>query len=375
MNRIRYVLLLALLLSAGAEAQAQETSIALASDMFIKLDDIPGEATFQGYERWTEIQSYSHALTAAFDFGGGGGGAGVTRHEPIVFTKRLDKTTPQLFDRMNKGQALVEVQIDFLSAGEQPFAYLSVRLEDVHITSYSVSASSGDDRPTEEVSLVYRRIELSYTETNADGSPGETQTVGWDVSTNTPLSIARESIEVQVDGSEVVFIWQTTGEDGVYGYEVQHLEQDGFRRAAYVPASGWSSQALEYEVRIRGLDDGVHVFRLAGLTVDGRISYSDEILVTLGEPSGYALALDAPYPNPVRERATIGVSIDRYENARISVFDLLGREVAVLHDGMLQPGIESRFEFEPSESLPAGVYVVRATAGELARSTLLTVVR
>jgi type VI secretion system Hcp family effector len=374
MNRLRYVLLLALLLSAGAGVRAQEASSVLASDMFIKLDDIPGEATFQGYERWTEIQSYSHALTAAFDFGGGGGGAGVTRHEPIVFTKRLDKTTPQLFDRMNKGQVLNEVQIDFLAAGEQPFVYLSVRLEDVHITSYSVSASSGDV-PWEAISLVYRRIELSYTETNADGSPGETQTVGWDVSTNTPLSIARESIDVQVDGSEVVFLWQTTGEDGVYGYEIQHLEQDGFRRAAYVPASGWSSQELEYEVRIRGLDEGVHVFRLAGLTVDGRISYSDEILVTLGEPSGYALALDAPYPNPVRDRATVAVSIDRYENARISVFDLLGREVAVLHDGMLQPGIESRFEFEPSESLPSGVYVVRATAGELARSTLLTVVR
>ena len=68
------------------------------------------------------------------------------------------------------------------------------------------------------------------------------------------------------------------------------------------------------------------------------------------------------YPNPMRERATVRVTLPAAGHARIDVLDVLGRVVAVLHKGPLAVGAHS-FSLS-TERLPAGVYVVRADFGK-----------
>ena len=68
------------------------------------------------------------------------------------------------------------------------------------------------------------------------------------------------------------------------------------------------------------------------------------------------------FPNPVRERATVRVTLPAAGHARIDVLDVLGRVVAVLHEGPLAVGAHS-FSLS-TELLPAGVYVVRADFGK-----------
>ncbi len=55
------------------------------------------------------------------------------------------------------------------------------------------------------------------------------------------------------------------------------------------------------------------------------------------------------------------------------MFDLLGRRVAVLHDGPLTAA-EHTFAFHAS-TLPAGVYVVRATGEGFAETRRVTLTR
>lgn len=78
----------------------------------------------------------------------------------------------------------------------------------------------------------------------------------------------------------------------------------------------------------------------------------------------------AVHPNPTRGAATVTLTLSVPEEARVSVLDVLGREVAVLHEGVLTPG-EHRLTLR--EKLPAGVYVVRATANGLRASQLLVI--
>ncbi len=76
-------------------------------------------------------------------------------------------------------------------------------------------------------------------------------------------------------------------------------------------------------------------------------------------------------PNPARGATTL-----RFEasgETRLVVYDALGREVAVLHDGPLAPG-EHAVRFETG-ALPAGVYVARLVTASGAESRTLTVVR
>ena len=74
-------------------------------------------------------------------------------------------------------------------------------------------------------------------------------------------------------------------------------------------------------------------------------------------------------PNPVREQTAFAVTAPAGETVRVEAFDLLGRQVAVLHDGPAPAGAVS---FD-ARGLTPGLYVVRAeTSG--ARQTVRVVV-
>ena len=91
---------------------------------------------------------------------------------------------------------------------------------------------------------------------------------------------------------------------------------------------------------------------------------------TRPEPASPAMTVA---PNPASRRAAVSVSLPEAGAVRVAVLDVLGREVAVLHDGPLAAGDRAlRLDAAP---LPAGVYVVRAVTPTRTASRTLTVVR
>ena len=78
-------------------------------------------------------------------------------------------------------------------------------------------------------------------------------------------------------------------------------------------------------------------------------------------------------PNPTRGLATVRYALDRGQQVRIALYDVLGREVATLADGAVAAGPAS-VEVDTA-SLPTGTYVLRlqAESGTLTRT--ITVVR
>lgn len=61
------------------------------------------------------------------------------------------------------------------------------------------------------------------------------------------------------------------------------------------------------------------------------------------------------------------------QSMRISVFDLLGREIRVLHDGSLAAG-STGFVIDGA-GLPSGLYVLRAAGESFTTSRRMTLVR
>lgn len=106
-----------------------------------------------------------------------------------------------------------------------------------------------------------------------------------------------------------------------------------------------------------------------------RLYTADEALVRLDPdaPPGSA-ALDAPYPNPVTGRLTVGFTVDRPGRVRLVVVDMLGREVVRLVDGENQSAGWRRVTVD-TEGWAPGVYAVflRTEGGETAQT--VTVVR
>ncbi len=81
----------------------------------------------------------------------------------------------------------------------------------------------------------------------------------------------------------------------------------------------------------------------------------------------------AAYPNPFASRTTLGFGLPAATEVRLAVYDVLGREVAVLADGRLEAGAhEVAFD---GAALPAGTYLVRLVAGGAVHTQRLTLLR
>jgi len=89
--------------------------------------------------------------------------------------------------------------------------------------------------------------------------------------------------------------------------------------------------------------------------------------------SSDAFSLAQNYPNPFNPSTAIVYSLPRAGHVSLRVFDLLGREVAVLKDGMMEAGTH-RVTFNGS-NLASGVYFARLDAGEFTQTKKLMLLK
>ncbi|MEM8601760.1 MAG: T9SS type A sorting domain-containing protein, partial [Bacteroidota bacterium] len=86
-----------------------------------------------------------------------------------------------------------------------------------------------------------------------------------------------------------------------------------------------------------------------------------------------AFGLDAAYPNPFTQATTVAYTLAEASEVRVSVYDALGREVAVLANTR-QPAGRHAATFDGSR-LASGVYVVCLEAGAQVATQTLVLVR
>ncbi|HEX8299792.1 MAG TPA: T9SS type A sorting domain-containing protein [Rubricoccaceae bacterium] len=92
-----------------------------------------------------------------------------------------------------------------------------------------------------------------------------------------------------------------------------------------------------------------------------------------GSPVRPALALSGPHPNPASGRLALALTVGAATHVRVEALDALGRQVVLLHDGVLTAGTHA-LALDAS-ALPSGVYVVRANAGDSVVTRRLVVAR
>ncbi len=119
----------------------------------------------------------------------------------------------------------------------------------------------------------------------------------------------------------------------------------------------------------------VYLYRTGG-RADGKWEGAEVATVT-GEPEAEhpaAVALSVA-PNPLTSGTALRVALPRPAEATLEVLDVLGRRVALVHEGMLAAGAHA-LRWEPAAGLRGGVYLVRLrVAGEAARTQRVTLAR
>ena len=173
----------------------------------------------------------------------------------------------------------------------------------------------------------------------------------------TPLAVELASFEGRADGSAVVLSWSSASESNFAGYDIERATGNGgWQSMQYVEATGNPQGGASYQQRIGGLAPGVHHFRLRQIDLDGSVSFSNTIEVAV-LVSG--VSLSAPYPNPFATTANFVVSVPTEQHVRVSAYDILGRRVATLHDGIVQADAPLALTLDGA-GLAEGLYVIRA---------------
>jgi type VI secretion system secreted protein Hcp len=150
-------------------------STGITLDTFMQIDGVEGEALDDKHKNWIELLSFSHGMTqpvSSTRSSAGGAATGRVDHGDFTITKYVDKASPKLYDAISTGKPFKKVKIECCRAGGSQVKYFEITLEEVLISSISMS-SGGGDVPTESVSLNYSKIEWVYTQQKrADGSGG-----------------------------------------------------------------------------------------------------------------------------------------------------------------------------------------------------------
>lgn len=162
-------------------------SAASGSYILLTLDKVTGESQVAKAPKGSiDISAFSFGASNSAGQKGAGGGSGAGKPEvaDFNFSKYQDSASLSLLENLLSGKAIKNGTISFYSGGENQKPYLTIKLEEIFVTSDSYSAS-GSDRMTESFSLSAKKMTFIYTPTGNKGESLPAQTLVYDVSNNT----------------------------------------------------------------------------------------------------------------------------------------------------------------------------------------------
>jgi uncharacterized repeat protein (TIGR01451 family) len=193
-------------------------------------------------------------------------------------------------------------------------------------------------------------------------------------STDTPLPVELAAFDATLNDEGVLLQWTTASETNNAGFEVQvRRGADGpFATQGFVDGHGTTTEAQTYRFRVDDLSPGPYAFRLKQIDVDGTAELSPVVAVTMAMKEAFLLSEAAP--NPFRGEAWLTLQVREAQSVRAELYDVLGRRVATLHDGVLDAGREHRLSLD-GRGLSSGLYLVRVAGERFAETRRVVVAR
>ncbi len=136
-------------------------------------------------------------------------------------------------------------------------------------------------------------------------------------------------------------------------------EYERYRRYSVTPDAEYAKNPLA----VGGAQAGLFIRAVVGYNPDLPVIYPTDVSEV---PIAAEFALEQNYPNPFNPSTSIGYMIGERTHVRLAVYDALGREVAVLREGITDAGRQVA-HFRAGD-LPGGLYTVRLTANGLSQT-------
>ena len=149
---------------------------------------------------------------------------------------------------------------------------------------------------------------------------------------STPVELT--SFTVNVSDGKVVLNWSTATETNNLGFEI---ERNG-TIIGFVKGNGTTTYPCQY-VYTDKPEIGTYIYRLKQIDFDGTFEFSDLIEIDVNPPEEFIL--EQNYPNPFNGITQIKYILNKPGMVNLTVYDVLGREVAVLVNTLQEPNTYS----------------------------------
>ena len=202
---------------------------------------------------------------------------------------------------------------------------------------------------------------------NSDGKPDivtrKPATDTFSVYLNTafyPMPVELSSFTSGVTGNNVVLNWNTVSEENNSGFEIERNSFGaGWSKIGFIAGKGTVNTPQNYSFTDNGLNSGRYSYRLKQIDYNGNYKYYDlQNEVVIGVPSKFALMQN--YPNPFNPVTRINYELPITNYVSLKIFDITGKEVKQLVNGIQQAGYYA-VDFNAA-SLSSGTYFYKLTS-------------
>lgn len=188
-----------------------------------------------------------------------------------------------------------------------------------------------------------------------------TPTIGAFEYDTTTLPVELASLSASISNRDVTIMWTTASELNNSGFEIERrLVNSDWVRVGHIQGHGTVSTPQNYAFTDRGLATGEYNYRLKQIDFNGNFEYfnlSSE--VGIGIPSKYELSQN--YPNPFNPSTRINYDLPADGKVSLQLFDMRGRNVAVIVNEVQTAGYYS-VDFN-GDNLSSGVYFYTISSG------------
>lgn len=146
------------------------------TDLFLRIDEAPGESTDPTHAKEIELLSWSWGLNRSSSLGS------VANFQDMVVTKYSDSSTPIFMLAAANGQHFMRGTL-FIRDHKTGVEYMRIEIEKIAVTNVTIGGSHRDARISENVTLHFSRIAVIYVPTNSNGGQIEFR---WDLEANAP---------------------------------------------------------------------------------------------------------------------------------------------------------------------------------------------
>lgn len=185
------------------------------------------------------------------------------------------------------------------------------------------------------------------------------------VNSDAPIASRAPELNVQVGSTYNQLEWKAHDLNNAYGFIVERSTSDNdFKELANINASGSLTNKFTYIDAVSNGKNEIVYYRIKQINKDGSIVYSSQVKLGMGELEQFKV--NQNYPNPFNPLTSIEVDLFLDTELEVIIYNLEGKEMAVLHKGFLSKGIH-KFEFDAGH-LPSGVYLYKVSAGSFSQT-------